>query len=317
MLQLVHERVGRRERARLPARGPRRAAGDHVRGRRDTRRQARHLDVPVAVHGERRLVRLDAARAGESEPVGDLRGTQVRRVQGAVRVEHLRVPHGDRGAGRPTHRQPVPAAEVLTEVEHPDPWSRLGDRPRPELLLHGHPVVHLGHERRLRAAPHEGRRPAPVVEPGTVPTGHREPGVVGLAVVEVVGADRAARHLPRVVGAHRGARAVGEGQPQLRGVPRLRAVLLAAGDADTARVPAVAEQRAQRVGALADLSGHVEHLVLQPLVVVGPARREHVRADLRTVEPGLVQTERGGEQPSARDRLVDRETLAQNRRRLA
>jgi len=62
---------------------------------------------------------------------------------------------------------------------------------------------------------------------------------------------------------------------------------------------------------LLDLPGHVEHLVLQPFAIVRPPGSEHVRADLPTVEPGLVQTERGGEQLGGGDRLADREPLAQ------
>src|SRR6185436_13256645 len=88
-----------------------------------------------------------------------------------------------------------------------------------------------------------------------VPTGLVEAGVVGLAVVDAGGLQAAAARLPAVVGRDPGRRAVGVGDPQLGEQGRVRAPLLAALEA--CAVPAVAEDRADRVVALLDQAGDI------------------------------------------------------------
>ena len=72
-------------------------------------------------------------------------------------------------------------------------------------------------------------------------------------------------------------------------------------EADEARVPAVADDRRQHVGALAQQLRDVVRRVLDPLAVVGPAGREHRVADARAVDvqlddaaSGRVEHRRGG-----------------------
>ena len=60
--------------------------------------------------------------------------------------------------------------------------------------------------------------------------------------------------------------------------------MLGAEHADLAGVPAVAELGAEGVVAAADQVGDVVGLVLDALVVVGPARGEQLVADLLAVE---------------------------------
>ena len=82
---------------------------------------------------------------------------------------------------------------------------------------------------------------------------------------------------------------------------------------DEARVPAVAEERAEHVLARAEQRGHVVGLVRDALRVVGPARGEHRVADPLPVEPRLVQAERGDVQPGRGDRPAHGERPAQVR----
>ena len=69
-------------------------------------------------------------------------------------------------------------------------------------------------------------------------------------------------------------------------------------EADVAAVPAVGDDRAQRVLAGPDLAGHVEAAVIDPLVIVGPAGVELVVADASAVQvdvedPSAVAYKRG------------------------
>ena len=66
-------------------------------------------------------------------------------------------------------------------------------------------------------------------------------------------------------------------------------VRVTAVEADAAPVPAVGEPGAERVLALGEMVGDVVGVVAQPLAVDGPARRQGVVADARSVELHLVQ----------------------------
>ena len=71
-----------------------------------------------------------------------------------------------------------------------------------------------------------------------------------------------------------------------------------------------------RVAALAEQGGHVVGLVAEPVPVARPARGQHMVADDRAVDLGLVEALRGGVQPGADDGLVEDELAAQQGHRL-
>ena len=111
-------------------------------------------------------------------------------------------------------------------------------------------------------------------------------------------------------------RAVGVLDVQLGAETRIRAVVVAdVHPADVAAVPAVGQDAAEGVGALLDAVGDVEGVVVDPLVVVGPAGGEVGVAHLPAVEVQLVVAQRGGVDGRPLDRLVQDELLAEELRR--
>ena len=204
--------------------------------------------------------------------------------------------------------QPHPADEVLAEVdqggagrrgEHRDRGQHLG-RPAPA----GRPARPAGRGRRRRPRPGRVRSPA------------RRPQVGALAVVEVVGEDAALAGGPGAVGGEHVHGAVGGGHLELGEQRQPVAVeRAAAAPAEPAAEPPVAEQHLELVVALADQVGDVVGLVAQPVVVAGPARRQHVVADPAAVELGGVHAVRGGVQPRLDDPPGHVEGRAQDRRR--
>ena len=220
--------------------------------------------------------------------------------------------------GRPAQLQPHEADHVLAHVEDGLAGRRAEDLHRLQLLDRTHRRAGRGDEPVLRRLGHDAHRgPAGVVEAGRAPAGLLEPRVVGLAHVEVGGEDRAGRRLPLLVGADRLDPAVGVLDPQLAQQAEALAVdVPPVPPREEAAVPAVAEQRADRVVAGAQLRGHVVGLVLEALAVARPARREELVAHAAAVDLELVQAVARHVRPGRADLAAQRERPAQHRRRL-
>ena len=122
---------------------------------------------------------------------------------------------------------------------------------------------------------------------------------------KIVFEDRADGGLPRFVGNNAAHGAVVRGDLELRQKLRALAVSLPAEPCEVAAIPAVAEDHADGVVALRELRRDVIGLEVDPLAVVGPARREDVAADDLAVDFALINSERGDVQHSRLDRSID------------
>ena len=310
VLELVQERVRARELARR-----RRVRVQHDP---DDRLQlerlaAGDLHVTEPVEREARLPRfLSLTRAGVI--VRAARGAQVFGVGLAVLVEDFDVAQTDRRAALGAHGDPHPAHHVLAQVDEPAAEIPVGIRRfRAGNLGQFHGPAHGRTRRRddlarLLAAKLDGQ-PCHVVEPRGAPRFHRavaareaQARVERFAHDEIVLHDRAAGGFPVRAGGEDGAGAAvrachGEERAQLRAV----AVGLAVGAPGVAAVPAVAENGPGGVLAGAQERGHVVHVVLHAMVVIRPARAEHVAAHDLAVEIELMHPQRRDVQPSGGD----------------
>src|ERR1035437_1084063 len=103
---------------------------------------------------------------------------------------------------------------------------------------------------------------------------------------------------------------------QLRAHARVLAIELAvAAEADVAAEPPVRQDRAEGVAAAADQLGDIPRPVIDPLVVVGPARGEIVIADAVTVQVHIHEAERSGVERGAGEGFVAAELLPKVGRR--
>ena len=283
------------------------------------RRPPVDLDVPESVERERRLPRLGVA-APQDVPVG---GTSVaqRADTELTALEDLGVTKRQHGAGLPLHREPHPAHQVLTEVQHGPP-RRCDDH-----VLHGQfsrpPhgwTLPRNESADCRFEPLDGI-PRPIVEPGPRPAVHVEPGVVRLTVVQVSIDHRTARRPPRRVRGNRVDRSVGPGDLQLCEEAEAVAVDVAGHlPGEMTPPPAIGDHRTDHVLAGNDLFGDVVGLVPEALLVCGPARSEHGVADDGTVEMQLIDPGRGGVEASPHNggavRCGDSERVAEVDRRV-
>ena len=225
------------------------------------------------------------------------------------------------GAGLPLHREPHPAHQVLTEVQHGPPGRRddhvlHGQFSRPP---HGW-TLPRDESADCRFEPLDGI-PRPIVEPGPRPAVHVEPGVVRLTVVQVSIDHRTARRPPRRVRGNRVDRSVGPGDLQLSEEAEAVAVDVARHlPGEMTLPPAIGDHRADHVVAGNDLFGDVVGLVPEPLLVCGPARSEHGVADDGTVEVQLIDPGGGRVEASLRKggavRRVDPERVPEVDRRV-
>lgn len=268
-------------------------------------RQAADLRVPETVAGEARLEhRVLAAVADQG--VGRGRGPQIGGVQALLLVQGLAVSYDDaRAVGEGSGAQPYAAVEVLAEVDDVGVGGDPGDRARSQRGRGAHRFVDGGHQEVvIGLLPDEGGCPAAVVEGGQIPAGGGAAEVVALAHEEIRVADLAGVAAPGAVGGDDLGGAVGAGEVEFgeefgggavvgAGAPRL--------EADEAAPPAVGEGRAEHVLPVADEVGDVVSLVLDTVVVVGPAGSELGVADPFAVEPHLVQAARADVQPRPRD----------------
>ncbi len=232
---------------------------------------------------------VSGAAALERVGVGGLRGAQVRRVDRAVRLQHLGVPDTDRRTRRAAYREPHPAHHVLAQVEDEGAFGFLLDRHRPQ-------VRHLAHARPdLRDERHDpqrldlGRLPAPVVEARLGPAGRLQPGVVVLAHQQVLRHDRARGGLPGAVAEDAHGGPVRELQLELHERAGRAAPVLPAPARHVPGVPAVAKDGRDGVLSLLHERRHVVRLVLEAVAVVGPARPQQVARGRLAVDEQRVE----------------------------
>ncbi len=215
------------------------------------------------------------------------------------------------------HAKADPSHHVLAEIEDP---ARSEERTSPahgvlcrfELADHPHRGTAHGVERDRWRRGELDRRPAFTRLAGIRPRAEVAARVQRLALHDVGGED--GRGVPepfRVAGDGRLA-PVPVSDLELGEQGRAPSVDLAGLlEAEPAAVPAVAEQRADRILALAEKLGDVVDLVADASAVVGPAGRELLIADPAAVDPALVEAQRGHVEARPRDRAGDLEGAPQ------
>ena len=280
-------------------------------------RKAGHLDILEAVEGEARRPHLLAA-AFEDIGVNLARFAQVFGHQRAVVVKHLTEAQRDLRARRTRDTQPDTARQVLANVEDVYAVLRRRNSDGPQFLRGPHRHAGVGLERPGILQHCRCRRPGHVIETGRVPAGHVAARVMGLTHLQVVGADGAGGGFPVLAGGHHRACAVRVLDFQLRQQPGRFAVIRTArslagqqAEADVARVPAAPENGARGVVAFAQQVRHVVGVVVDPLVVIRPARCKKVLAHALAVDRKLVKPQRRGVERRAAHRLIRGKRLAQ------
>ncbi len=196
-------------------------------------------------------------------------------------------------AGFAVHREAHAADEVLTEVEHRrSRWAR-EDLPDPDLLDPPHGRAWRRDQSADVWFEPCRRLPRVVVEPGTVPSVEREPGVVRLSLVEVGHEEWAGRGSPVLVGDDHIGRAVVEGDLELGEQAESVAVDVAEHvPFEKAPPPAVGNDGAQHVLATGQQRCDVVGVVPQAVLVARPSRCEQVVTDHTSVEVDLVDASR-------------------------
>ncbi len=207
--------------------------------------------------------------------------------------------------------EPREAGEVLAQIEHEHARLRLGDLHRRQLagLLLGNARERLEFGRNRIG--HGHRPPIARAYPGRGPTGDLLGGVVGFAG-QNAGLDvRSEGGLPRAVGGDGLHRAVGQLDFELGQQPRPVAIVK---PIRGAVVPTAGQHAADGVPAVRpDQVGHVVGLVVDPLLVVGPAGREVVVAHRLAVDPETVEAQRTAVDRGPADRAWNVKLLAQQR----
>ncbi len=265
---------------------------------------------------------LEALRARALERVahGLLRLAQVLRVEVAFLVQDLRVAQRDRRPRGPLHLEPRPADHVLAQVHDRQARLRLQDLDRTDLLDPPHGRRCRRDQGVLAVIGELDARPVAIVEAGPGPARLLEARVVGFSVVDLRHQDRAGRGLPAGVAAHDLAAPVRVGHFDLHQQREPVAVDVApAGEAHLVpAVPAVADERPHGVGARLQERRDVVGLVLEALVVAGPAGSEELVAHALAVQVQLVEAvaRRVGARASGRARELELAPQHRNRARL-
>ena len=174
----------------------------------------------------------------------------------------------------------------------------MADHRRPD-ILDQHGVVEI-----------QRRHPTPGVigESRTQPGVGGEPGVDGLPVVQVVGEHGGRARGPRLVGAHHLLVTVLVGDHQ-RGDRAEAITVQGSGTApgQSTAEPAIAQREAQDdgpVGLVLEQFGDGVRAIAQPPLIAGPARTQHIVADLDASEVGLEDALGARQQFSRGDRTV-------------
>ena len=224
------------------------------------------------------------------------------------------MPQRDGGAGGPGDFQPHPANHVLAHVEDGVTTRRLQNLDRLHLLDASD--RRAGRRDQIVGLAIGDRRGGPVrrVESGRAPARLLAPGVVHLTEVDFGRDDRSRGRLPAGV-AHDG---LGPAAPvrhlELKQQPQRLAVQVPiVVPRQRAAIPAAPKRRANGVRPLLQERRHVIRLILQPLVVAGPARREQLIADTVSVDEQLVQAMPRDVRTRTHDIAREREVSAEER----
>ena len=254
------------------------------------------------------------AVVGEHVRIGRHRGAEGPGVDRPIGLEHLRVADLHAVARRSADDESEPAGDVLADVDERVPVARL-DRRRP-LADRADAARDAGFDDRRVDVDLPCRRPTGVVEAGGVPADGLGAEIDLHAVVEARRADAAGRRRPLGRRRHAHVRAVGALDVELRERRHLRAELLGAVlPAEAAAVPAVAEQRAERVLAGAQQLGDIPRAEHDPILVRGPSGREVLVGRLPAVDAELADAPERGAEPRSHGCGGEREARAEQHRR--
>ena len=196
------------------------------------------------------------------------RGTQIGGVKIAVAVEDLAEAECHRRAGLPLDAETGPTSEVLPQIEQRFTRRRATDAHRAQLAHAPHWWRQGRHERSRRRIEQRNRAPCVVVEGRAHPAAKLSPRVVSFAAIDVRREHRSRRHPPGGVRHHaRGASAlIADLELRAQGQPPAIEIALAE-EPEISPIPAIAQHRADGVGARSQQRGHIVGLVLQPPAV--------------------------------------------------
>src|SRR6185369_1727944 len=162
---------------------------------------------------------------------------------------------------------------------------------------------------------HRDRRPARGVEAGRAPPRLLEARVVGLARIDLGDQDRTGGDIPVAVAYDDDALTARERDVELREqTDGVAVVVPRAAERAFSAVPAAAQHGADDVLPLLQEWRDVVRLVLEPLVVTGPARGEQLVADALAVQMKLVEASAGDVGSRTHDVAGQHELAAQIRR---
>ena len=264
-------------------------ASDIFEGRRP--RVAFQLYVPHGVEGEPRFVLLARLGAVHEIPIRH-RSVPVPALvdQPRIRIDARRVFDGDLGAGSSSCAQPHPAAEKLAELIYKHTGLRIVQPPWLERLIDSDRWHDLRLEQAASAWPDQRLVPGGVVVPHGRPAVVFAPGVVHLAVEEVVAEDRTRHRFPRGIGADSGRAAIDVRHVDDQDRPRSIAVRVS-----PARLaePAVAEHDAHCVAAALHLAGYIVGNVQDALVVIRRRRVQHAVTRFDSIDVQLAPADAG------------------------
>ncbi len=210
---------------------------------------------------------------------------QILRIQRPIRVDPLTVSKLYRLARLPAHPQPAPAHHVLSHVEHVHPRLWLADGHRPQLLRQTDRLVMLAHKPPGNPLDDLDRRPVFIVEPRTVPIGLLLSRIVLLAPNDVRRHNRSlGRRPPALIRNNHTPLSIGAADLQLHPQPQPPPVQRPPADTHQTRVPAFRHDGGDRIAPGLQQSRHIVCLVLNPLPIVRPLRRQYLLAHPSAVD---------------------------------
>ena len=266
-----------------------------------------NLDVAEAVEGEARFPDLRVAAFAGVE-IGAAGVAKIFGVNGAVGIEDLSEPEAQGRAGRSLDGEADTAGEILAEIEeaHAVPVLALGNGDDLAHAAHGGADAGDELDGMIGRADDDGL-PAAVIVTGLRPGAELQAGIVGLAVEEIAFKNRAGGGFPRSIGAEGERGAILQNDFETGEEVGTIPVDLAAKPADGAAVPAVAEDGAERILALSQKRGDIVGLVLDALLIIGPAGGEDFISDASAIDLAFVETERGDDELGGADGLIEPE----------
>ena len=186
-----------------------------------------------------------------------------------------------------------------------------------ELLHAAHGRTDGRDERRGDAIELAHTTPRTIIVTRATPAGLLETRIIRLAVVDVGHENWAGGCLPLLGRTDDLRLAVSVAHDELREQAESRSIVVAlALEAEMPAVPSVTEHRAECVRTWADESSHVVRVVLQTLVVAGPARSEQSVAHALAIQLGGIESEARNVQSRRCDVARQLELTPQHRARI-